>query len=268
MAEDFMNLRGKKNSPIDNTINRTSGDSQKFVDAFAKIQSALDSATDRNDPNIQSALADLKIAMYPMVHSAYATGSMNMESTAVLDKYQQYMKSVDRFKGFYAQGADGIKDMAKSVDEYSSRKLISYVELKDTPSYHAKQGLNSSPIYQDFLDNIAKNNPEMAQKINVFRNSSIVSEEEKKFIDDVFFGPSGYKNLKEARAAAFASMDVFKASAMFKPFDDIMNIKDLRYETGETDYLTNLKTTGGYQSVGPQSGFQLDSGSMPVWQSS
>lgn len=252
------------------------------VKALANERTVLDTATqnflnlkqqasnlpeDQKASMMQDAVAQLKMAMIPFAEKARAIefGKYGTR-TELSDSMDTFMNGMRKFQEIYKSDETQLKDFLGTATKSFSKANVEYKQLKDLPSLNAKKELMDNPAYQTFLDSIVKNVPEIADKINTFKNSSVITPDESDFIKKYFVGKYAAQ-LFDARKAAIAALWPVNWAAMFKWFDAIIKIKDLPYQTREDDLLDTANLGQLDYSLNSGEGYQFSwSSYTPTWQ--
>lgn len=180
----------------------------------------------------------LKMAMIPIVEKANWIEYWSKWRTLLWDTYNDFIKSMDKYTWFYQSSGKELEQFVNNVKSSQKQYLVEYKQLKDQGSINAKQNLLKNSAYQWFLQAIVKQRPELWDKLRQNMNEPTITQFEQKLIDDYFVG--GYaKQLFTARSNALKQFWPM-ASSWFKPFDEILNVKELRYQTAEDDYLSSM----------------------------
>lgn len=234
---------------LNNSKLKATGEVQAFESAYNEMMTLLKNST--NDPDaIQAAMGKLKMAMLPVATKAQQIGYATNQSTSAMDVLKQFESDMQKFTTLYnSSGEDLVKSQAE-IEKSMNRYTVQYKSLEDLPSLRAKKSLNDSSVYQEFLTDVYKNNPLLQSKIDRMKNSPIISDEEKNFIKDVFLGPNGYQNLIDARKQAIEQLGPIQGTAIFKPFQAILDVKDLPYQTQMDDAMADAKVSGNYATRG------------------
>lgn len=216
---------------------------QNFIQAGNAYKAAIGQiqkwmSYDQINQILADPVAKLKMAMIPVVDKASSLEYASKGRTLIGDTYNDFSKSMAKYPWFYESSGKELEQFVNNVKSSQKQYLVEYKQLKNQGSINAKQNLLKNSAYQNFLQAIVKQHPEMSDKLRQNMNEPTITQFEQKLIDDYFVG--GYaKQLFSARSAALEQFWPM-ASSWFKPFDEILNVKELRYQTAEDDYLSSM----------------------------
>jgi len=180
------------------------------------------------------------MAMIPLVEKS--KGIIYAQSggrTAAYDRLDSFGKELEQYSRLYQASSGDIENTIKTYTEQDSKYSVSYQKLDYTAkSETAKTRLRNNKAYMTFMQVMSEANPDMAPLIANFTKSSTISDEEKEFLEKNFIQGS-FKEVFEARTQAIKDFGP-QASAWFKDWEEIINVKNEIYKTRMDDLTDSM----------------------------